>query len=142
MTNELRIVNSEGGLNIREKPTTQSAVVARVVNGGELIIVKGQTAEADGFTWLKLADGRGWVAASLTKVSDPEVEFRLVKSDGNLNIRNIPGTQGSTVVGSIPNGSVIRVVAAQSVEADGRKWIKLADGRGWVAADFTEVTDK
>ncbi|GAB4525669.1 MAG: hypothetical protein OHK0046_41710 [Anaerolineae bacterium] len=142
MAYELRIVNSENGLNVRAEPTVHAPRMGLLAHQSKVRVTKGRTHEANGFTWLKLSDQRGWIAAEFTTLAEPETEFRIIRVDGSLNVRRAPTTQEDNVIDRLPNGYVVEVVAGGGVEADGFTWLKLVEERGWIAEAFTEMTDE
>ncbi|MFN8417669.1 MAG: SH3 domain-containing protein [Anaerolineae bacterium] len=54
----------------------------------------------------------------------------------SLRIRSQPRTTAPMVNRLFP-GEIVDVVDAPLVEGDGYKWLQLADGRGWIAAQYT-----
>ena len=53
-------------LNVRENPSTTSAILTRAADGTEFTVMEGPTT-ADGYTWWKVTDGQGttgWAAAN------------------------------------------------------------------------------
>src|SRR5258708_11513579 len=57
-----------------------------------------------------------------------------------LRIRAQPSTSAA-VMGQYTQGDVFEIVQSGSVKADNYTWYKTADGRGWIAAEFTEPAD-
>lgn len=52
----------------------------------------------------------------------------------SLNIRNIPGKDGSTVIGTITKGAYI--VPSKKCFVDGKAWYYIPARKGWVSADY------
>lgn len=69
-----RVTDNVIKLNMRERPTVSAAIVAELEPGTTGLEGSGQTADADGFTWLQiLPDGDrpgGWVAANFVVPDD------------------------------------------------------------------------
>jgi hypothetical protein len=57
-----------------------------------------------------------------------------------LRIRAQPSTSAA-VMGQYTHGDVFEIVQSGSMKADNYTWYKTADGRGWIAAEFTEPAD-
>lgn len=142
MAKEIRLVATESGLNVRAEPTIQSDIVTSLPDGIQIAVERESATEADDFTWLQLADRSGWVVEVFTTLVKPPTEFRMIKVDGNLNIRSAPTTQEDNVVDRLPDGSIAEVVAGETVEANDYTWLRLADGTGWIVAGYTELIDE
>lgn len=73
----------------------------------------------------------------------PRYRVSRVDSDDTLNIRDIPGVQGSTVVGRLaPDATEVRLGESRET-VNGSTWVTVRDsqlpgGRGWVNAAFLE----
>lgn len=81
-----------------------------------------------------LADHYGMVEEKLPS-KEPEKELYKVKvSVVDLRIRKEPST-GSAAVGFIETGT--HGIVAEANGKGAKKWGKLADGRGWIALDYT-----
>lgn len=81
-----------------------------------------------------LADYFGLVEEKLP-TKEPEKELYKVKvSVVDLRIRKEPGTD-STSIGYIQTGT--HGIVAEAAGKGAKKWGKLADGRGWIALDYT-----
>lgn len=69
-----KVIDNVIKLNMRERPTTSAPVVAELEPGTTGLEGSGQTADADGFTWLQiLPDGDrpgGWVASNFVVPDD------------------------------------------------------------------------
>lgn len=142
MSHELRIVNAVGGLNVRAEPTIHAPRIGTLAHRSQVRVARDRTYAADGYTWLKLIQQRGWIAGEFTVLAEPETEFRVIRVNGTLNVRSAPTTGEDNVVDSLPSGFIVEVIVGATHEADGYTWLKLVDDQGWIAESFTEVTDE
>lgn len=86
-----------------------------------------------------LADHYGMVAEKLPGKEEEQELYQVKVSVVDLRIRKEPGTD-STVVGYIQTGT--HGIAAEAAGKGAKLWGKLADGRGWIALDYTARVSK
>jgi uncharacterized protein YgiM (DUF1202 family) len=145
-------VVARDGLNIREKPGTQSKRLGRFA-AGALVTVEDGPVQADGYRWWQVADKgglKGWVAEASPQgevwlspqIGEPRPVARAVRkgdrvtvtSDQPLSLRFQAGLSAA-VDRRVAPGSQFTVQDGP-VEADGLRWWLLVDknGReGWAA---------
>lgn len=81
-----------------------------------------------------LADHYGMVVEKLPDKEPEQVLYQVNVSVVDLRIRKEPGTD-STVVDYIQTGT--HGIVAEAAGKGAKLWGKLADGRGWIALDYT-----
>lgn len=59
----------------------------------------------------------------------------------SLRVRKLPTTSAAIVANLLP-GQVVEVIDQAAVTADNYRWLQLADGRGWIAEQFTIPVDE
>ena len=113
-------------LNVRQSPSTNSAVTAQVKRGDSYTIIE----ESNG--WGKLKSGAGWISLQYTvKISSPQPSSFTVKINTDvLNVRSGPGSNYK-VTTQVRRGQVYTIV-----ETNGG-WGKLKSGAGWISLDYT-----
>ncbi|MFB9732915.1 transglycosylase family protein [Ornithinimicrobium kibberense] len=137
-------VSATPGANVRSGPSTTYAVVGAAATGSE---VTGTLSNG----WVRLADGRGWIALSTLTDEDPgaatpEPEPEptpeppaastswTVTATLGANVRSGPSTSYA-VVGGLAHGATVQG------ESSTNGWIRLADGRGWVSGSIMKAAD-
>ncbi|MGD8202007.1 transglycosylase family protein [Ornithinimicrobium sp. W1679] len=130
-------VSATPGANVRSGPSTSYAVVGAAAKGSKVTGVASNG-------WVRLADGRGWIALSTLTDKDPGASAPAPTPDPGVqgswwvsatpgaNVRSGPSTSYA-VVGAAAKGSKVTGVASNG-------WVRLADGRGWIA--LSTLTDK
>ncbi len=145
--NTLRVTVSCNGVNLRQGPTTSSAVIGMAYAGDVFYI--SETAQADGYTWGKY--NGGWICLDLTdykpsteaptqptEPQQPEVQqpqtsavMGTVKVSDTLRIRSGPST-GYAVAGYLYNGNRVQILEQKQVGAT--VWGRI--DRGWISLDY------
>lgn len=135
-------------LGIRMRPdTSDDARISQcsVLEVGERFEVSEMIDGAEGQKFLKLADGRGWAFTKSPKdtrviclrVAEGGIFFKVTIPDGtSVGIRTRPDTSDEARCGRaarLKNGERFKVSEIVN-GANGQKFLKLADGRGWVFA--------
>lgn len=144
-------VTAAGGLNYRESPSSNAALIGQFGSGILVTILEGPVS-ADNFTWWRIddrqgnsgwaADGDGdtqWLSPQLGEPQavnrTPRVGDRVVVSTGQLSVRATPGTNGALVI-RIDPGQEFTVLAGPQ-DVDGLDWFQIRsdDGsvEGWAA---------
>jgi len=135
-------VNTDG-VNIRKGPGTSYEKVGKANKGQVLTITKVQ--QGSNYLWGQFSGG--WICLDYTNYNEVISEKNdtteevvtatgvVVKTD-KLNVRNKPGTSGTTVVGSYNRGDVITITLQQKVGST--TWGKTP--KGWVSLYYVEVT--
>jgi len=131
--------------NVRLRETYGlSGRVLGVLNVGDVVDNLGESADADGYTWIKVsvtATGTvGWTALEffspvLGTIIWP-VGTAVHVASNNVNLRTGPGL-GYAVIGNYNTGTTATIVAGPE-ESDGYSWHKIdINGTvGWMATDF------
>jgi hypothetical protein len=144
-------VTAAGGLNYRESPSANAALLGQFGTGILVTILEGPVS-ADNFTWWRIDDRQGnsgWAADGdgTTQWLSPEIGVRqpvnraprvgdrVVVSTGQLSVRATPGTDGVLIVRIDPGQEFTVLAGPQS--ADGLNWFQIRsdDGgiEGWAA---------
>lgn len=133
------VSNADGGLNVRESPSTSSKSIRRIYNGEPVMITEQVVAE--GLHWGRISSG--WICTNyvtfegesgalgdLFEESSPEV-YMVSPSAGAVNVRSDAGTSYQSIR-RIAGGE--ELVIYEQTTAEGRTW-----GRtdiGWVCMDY------
>jgi hypothetical protein len=151
---------SQGGFGIGADVVTTDSVrlrrqaglggaVIRVVPKGTHAVTRSAPISSDGYTWygVILDDGtEGFIAGEfLTRARVEPTGQRLRVVNGPLRLRQYPGLR-STVLASLPNGTVVVIADASAVRQDGYLWryVRLESKPsviGWIADGFTVAID-
>lgn len=117
--------------------------------GDQLRIIN--TASKDGFLWGQVADedyeGIGWVALMYTNWNEVKdntdsststiaIARAVINCEGYLNVRNEAGTDGTNIVGSLPDGTEVEIYELTVV--DGHQWGRTVGG--WILLTYAKVT--
>jgi len=140
--NATKVTVTADSVNIRKGPGTNYDKAGKAKKGQVLAITKVQ--QGSSHLWGQFSGG--WIALEYTdydKViaenapdSDEITATGVVVKTDKLNIRNKPGTSGTTVVGHYYRGDVITITLQQKV--GGTAWGKTP--RGWVSLYYVEVS--
>ena len=133
-------------VNIRSEKNANSNILATLNNGDVLLRIEVANMSENGYHWDKvvLSDGKkGYVANNLIqKVADITNCNENVIANTSVNLRNGPGTNGTSVITTLIQGQALTKIETGKYNGlDGYNWdrVKLADGRqGYVASDFTD----
>ena len=134
-------------VNIRKEADGTSDVVGSIPNATQISIQELAlgTDTANGKGWAKVsytAEGKdpvnGWVY--MGNVALDPVNFTVVSK--TLNVRNNPGTSGTTVVDKLSNGTVVEISEIKMLSATSL-WGKTETYGGWVCitADYMQRTN-
>ena len=134
-------VNTDG-VNIRKGPGTSYEKVGKANKGDVITITKVQ--QGTNYVWGQFS--KGWICLDYTNYddviggsssggTDTAVTGVVVKTD-KLNVRNQPGTSGTTIVGSYSRGDVITITEQKKVGST--TWGKTA--KGWVSLYYVEIS--
>lgn len=150
-------VTAPAGLNYRESPSANAALIGQFGTGILVTILEGPIA-ADNFTWWRIDDGQanvGWAADGdgdtvwiSPQLGDPQpvnrtprVGDRVVVSTGQLSVRSTPGT-GAALVTRVDPGQQFTILAGPQ-SANGLNWFQIRNDTGSVegwAADGDGTT--
>ena len=122
-------------LNVREKPSTSSAITTQIKDYGIYTIVA--ETQAEGMTWGKLKSGMGWISLTYTeRYSENKPAPAPVKTkQGKVNATeglNVRSTPNGTKVGALKYGTVVTIYEEQS------NWGRIGDNQ-WVCTDYITI---
>lgn len=133
-------------VNIRSGPGTGHSIIATENTGYNLLRIETANSTNEGFYWDKvvLPDGRkGYVARNyIVQVADITNCNDVVTTNTSVNLRNGPGTEGTTVITTLIQGQVLTRIATGEYNLDGYIWdrVKLSDGRqGYIAQNYIDI---
>ena len=138
----VRVTVTGNSVNIRKGPGTNYDKAGKATKGQVLVITKVQ--QGSNHLWGQFSGG--WIALEYTDYDKVIAENApdadeitatgvVVKTD-RLNVRNKPGTSGTTVVGHYYRGDIITITLQQKVGST--TWGKTP--RGWVSLYYVDVT--
>lgn len=128
--NEYKIMVTTDVLNVREKPNTNCNINAQIKKGETYSIIAEATAE--GMTWGKLKNGKGWISLSFTKKVNENSNSTTTNKKMKVNAKeglNVRSTPGGTKVGALTYGTEVIVTEEQS------GWSKIGDKK-WVSSKY------
>lgn len=98
-SNSIAVVSSEGGLNVREKPSTDSAVLGMLNTNDQVNVVS----EQNGWAQIQYQGRNAWVSSdyitirnSTTKSASKDLQSISIR-ENETNIRNKPDLSGSVL---------------------------------------------
>lgn len=135
-------------VNVRSGASTSSGVIAEVNTGDTLLRIEtAVNKSSDGYYWDKivLPDGRkGYVVRTyLVETEDVTNCNDTVITNTSVNLRNGPGTDGTTVITTLTKGQVLTRIETGKYNLNGYIWdrVKLADGRqGYIAQCYIDIS--
>lgn len=141
-SNAILVTVDTNGVNIRKGPGTSYEKVGKANKGDVIAITKVQ--QGNNYLWGQFS--KGWICLDYTDYdqvmadsssgSDEVTATGVVVKTDKLNVRDKPGTSGTTVVGSYARGDVITITRQQKVGST--TWGKTP--KGWVSLYYVEVT--
>ena len=145
VTQNVKIKGSN--VNIRSGAGTSNSIIETVNTGYDLLRIEVASYTIDGLYWDKvvLPDGsKGYVARNyITEVADITNCNDLVTTNTSVNLRNGPGTDGTTVITTLSSGQVLTRIETGQYVLNGYIWdrVKLSDGRqGYIAQNYIDYT--
>ena len=138
----VKVVVNANGVNIRTGPGTSYLSVSKAYKNETLTITR--VYKGINYLWGEFTGG--WICLDYTNYDDviankdtgaEEVTATgvIVKTD-KLNVRNRPGTSGTSVVGSYKRGEVVTITAQQKVGTT--TWGRTS--KGWISLYYVELT--
>lgn len=131
---------------VREAKSTSSTVLATVNTGDILLRIETATTTTNGYYWDKvvLPDGRkGYMVRNyIVEISNVTNCNDTVMANTSVNLRNGPGTSGTTVITTLVKGQMLTRIEKGKYNLDGYIWdrVVLADGRnGYIAQNYIEL---
>jgi beta-N-acetylglucosaminidase/SH3-like domain-containing protein len=132
-------------VNIRSGASTSAQILVTVSTGYSLLRIELASTANEGVYWDKvvLPDGRkGYVSRSyIEQIADITECNDTVITNTTVNLRNGPGTTGTTVVTTLIKGQALTRIEKGKYNIDGYVWdrVKLADGRqGYIAQNYID----
>lgn len=141
LTEPISVTVNTDGVNIRKGPGTSYEKVGKANKGDVLKITKIQ--RGSNYTWGQFS--KGWICLDYTNYDEvingasgtqPVTATGVVIKTDKLNIRNKPGTSGTTIVGSYARGDVITIT--EQTKVGSTTWGKT--DKGWVSLYYVEIT--
>lgn len=134
-------------VNVRSGTSTSSSVIATVNTGDTLLRIEKASTKKEGYYWDKvvLAYGRkGYVVRNyIVEIADITNCKDAVIANTSVNLRNGPGTSGTTIITTLIKGqSLTRIETGKYNNLDGYHWdrVQLADGRqGYIVRNYIDV---
>lgn len=133
-------------VNIRSEKNANSDILATLNTGDVLLRIEVANVSENGYYWDKvvLSNGKkGYVANNLIqKVDDVTNCNESVIVNTSVNLRNGPGTSGTSVITTLVKGQALTKIETGKYNGlDGYDWdrVKLSDGRqGYIASKFID----
>lgn len=131
------------GVSVRNGASINATKIATVNTGDNLLRIEIASVTNGGYYWDKvvLPDGtKGYMARNYI-VETPDITNcnDTVIANTSVNLRNGPGTTGTTVITTLIKGQVLTRIETGKYNLDGFIWdrVKLADGRqGYIAQQY------
>ena len=146
VTQDVKIKGTK--VNVREGKSTSSNVLATVNTGDVLLRIEMASQLENGYYWDKvvLPDGRkGYLARNyIVEIADITNCNDTAMTNTSVNLRNGPGTTGTTVITTLMKGQMVTRIETGKYELDGYKWdrVVLADGRkGYIAQNYIDIVN-
>ncbi len=131
------------GIMLRTEDNTWAPAICYVNRGDKLLRIERGGTYKDGFIWDKVvnSDGqKGYIETKfLNKIDDIITANDAVYVKDNVNLRNGPGLNGTTVITKLYSGTQLTRIEAGKYVLDGYTWdrVRLADGsQGYLARSF------
>ncbi len=139
-SNAKRILTATGNCNLRKGPGLDYGIITVIHKGDKVTMIDEDIWEDDarGVVWYKVKTAKGKTGwASSVYLHESTKEIGLVKTTGNVNIRNKATTKDSKILGSIPKGKTVKCTAIQRDE-NGTMWflITYAGKVGWISSKY------
>lgn len=132
---------------VRNGASLSATQIATVNTGDTLLRIEMASTMNGGYYWDKvvLSDGRkGYMVRNyIVEIADVTNCNDTVIANTSVNLRNGPGTSGTTIITTLIKGQVLtRIETGKYNNLDGYNWdrVQLADGRqGYIAQNYIDV---
>lgn len=156
VTENVQVTTSYAALKIRQTASSGGAIIGSADKGTILLrIEKGTAMSDDGRYWDKVVydTGTGIIvgysartdtdgAQYLTPVNDITTTNEEMQTSTDVNLRNGPGTSGTTIKQTLASGIKLTVIDKMSYQVNGYYWyrVKLTDGtQGYMASEYLKT---
>lgn len=128
---DMAVANVNDYVNIRRKPTTQSAVTGKLYKNGVVTILQ----KKNGWYQITSGNAKGWVKADYLTVDEEAVKSVGTKvatvTTQTLRVREKASTDAA-IIGLVPEEEELTVLKSKT------GWVKVSieEGNGWVSTDY------
>lgn len=153
VTENVKVTTSYSALKIRQSASSAGSIIGSADKGTILLrIEKAVAMSDDGRYWDKVVydTGTGIIVGYsartdtdgsqyLTLVSDVVTINEEMQTSTDVNLRNGPGTTGTTIKQTLPSGMKLTVIDKMSYKVNNYLWyrVKLSDGtQGYIASEY------
>ncbi|MBC1357757.1 N-acetylmuramoyl-L-alanine amidase [Listeria booriae] len=137
-SNSLATVTSDGSLNVRSKPSTNSTILGTLKNGDQITV----STQSNGWTQIQYQGQSAWVNSSFikmqesaTKESSSSLQTVTIRSNGT-NIRSGPGRNSK----SVEKADAGTVYDIEGVQGDWYQITTASGAKGYVANWVVDVS--
>ncbi|MGN1301917.1 MAG: SH3 domain-containing protein, partial [Clostridia bacterium] len=159
VTENVKVTTSYAALKIRQSASSSGTILGSADKGTILLRIEKATAISDdGRYWDKVVydTGTGIIvgysartdtdgAQYLTPVNDVITVNEEMQTSTDVNLRNGPGTSGTTVKQTLTSGIKLTVIDKMSYKVNNYCWyrVKLADGtQGYMASEYLKSIEE
>lgn len=144
-TSSYEVKVTANSLTIRAK-ADKTSTIKGYLQKNDVVSIVDESVDSRGYTWGKLASGKGWISLRYTNwfgssSDDTAVTqaYKVKVTAGSLTIR-AKADKSSAVKGYLQKDAVVTIVDEQD-DGRGYTWGKLSDGRGWISLRYTSSVD-
>lgn len=158
VTENVQVTTSYAALKIRQTASSSGTVVGSADKGTVILRIEKATAMSDdGRYWDKVIYDKGTEliigysaridtdgAQYLTDVNDVAPLNEKMQTSTEVNLRNGPGTTGTTIKQLLPSGIKLTVIDKMQYQVNNFYWyrVKLEDGtQGYIASEYLSSTE-
>ncbi len=144
VTQDIQITSSS--VIVRSSKSTTASKVATLSKNTKLLRIEIGNTKSNGYYWDKvvLSNGKkGYIISEGFKILDDITNCNVkAVATTDVNVRNGPGTSGTTVITTLSAGQIVTIVEKNKYKKiDGENWVRvyLSDGRaGYVAEEYVD----
>lgn len=143
-TSSYEVKVTANSLTIRAK-ANKSSTIKGYLQKNDVVTIVDESVDSRGYTWGKLASGKGWISLRYTNWSganddaSSSVNYKVKVTAGSLTIR-AKANKSSAVKGYLQKDAVVTIVEEQD-DSRGYTWGKLSTGKGWISLRYTSSVD-